>query len=307
MDNQQLSTASEPDLNKMQDAEFVNTRRKRKFTDDNLDDLFERFSSDLTGKLTLLMSDLQNKVSDIQTNINTIIKSDLDSIKSKLAVIDVNQSQLFTDMESVKNSIEHQDGIQMSLTKRVEDVIKSTTSQESDITRMQEQLARLEAELNNQQQRDRAFNLEINGILEKSNETLTDYYCAMVKFLDIDSSATDVVHMTRVRPVNPVPGRPKSIVVKLNSRLLRDAILSAIRNRKGLSTSDLGIAGDQRKIFVNEHLTPSNKLLHRSTRQKAAAAQYQFVWIRDGKIFVRKNDTSATIRIMTSADLRKIV
>lgn len=307
MANQPMSAASEPELHKMQDAEFVNTRRKRKLMDNNLDELFERFSLDLTDKLTFMMTDLQNKVSDIQTNINTIIKSDLDSIKSKLAIIDDNQSQLFTDMESVKTSIEHQDGLQKGLTKRVDDIIKSTTTQESDITRMQLQIAKLEAELNNQQQRDRAFNLEINGILEKSNEKLIDYYCAMVRLLGIDSSTTDVVHMTRIRPLNPVPGRPKSIVVKLNSRLLRDAILSAIRNRKGLSTCDLGIAGDQRKIFVNEHLTPSNKLLHRETRQKAAAAQYRFVWIRDGKIFVRKNDTSATIRIITSADLRKIV
>uniref|UniRef100_A0A2A4JWA7 FP protein C-terminal domain-containing protein n=1 Tax=Heliothis virescens TaxID=7102 RepID=A0A2A4JWA7_HELVI len=306
-----VSASSEPELNKLHlhviDSVSTNRPNKRKAMDNDLDALFDRFSSNLTNKLTTLMADLEKKVSDIQLNITTVIKSDLDNIKSKLAVIDVNQSQLFTDMESVKTSIQQQDSLQMCLSKRVDDVSKSTATHSSDISRMQERITNLETELNSLQQRDRAFNLEVNGIPEKSNEKLVDYYCAMVRFLEIESSANDVVHAVRVRPVNPVPGRPKSIVIKLNSRLLRDAILSAVRNRKGLSTCDLGITGDQRKLFVNEHLTPANKLLHRNVREKASAAQYRFVWIRDGKIFVRKNDTSATIRITTSADLRKIM
>ncbi|KAG7300149.1 hypothetical protein JYU34_015698, partial [Plutella xylostella] len=50
-------------------------------------------------------------------------------------------------------------------------------------------------------------------------------------------------------------------------RKKKNDVLAAVRARRGLSTADLGLAGPSRPVFVNDHLTPSNKVLYRSAPQ----------------------------------------
>ncbi|KAI5636741.1 hypothetical protein NE865_10567 [Phthorimaea operculella] len=294
-------SGSEPNLNE------IKIPRKRKTMDDDMDELFKKLSLDFSTKINAMSTSLESKINAIQTDINTVIKSDLERINTKLSVIDINQSQLFADMETVKKSIEFQEGQHKDLATKVDGISSSSSTHGADIASMQSQIIKLQYDLNDQQQRDRAFNLELTGIPERTREDLSGYYCNIVKHLQVQSTASDIVHITRIRPVKPVPGRPKAIVVKLLSRSIRDSILAAVRAKKGLMTSDIGISGEPKKVYVNEHLTPANKLLHKQTREKAVAAQYRYVWVRDGKIFARKNDTSATVRISNSVDLRKLV
>ncbi|KAJ2941792.1 hypothetical protein O0L34_g10599 [Tuta absoluta] len=294
-------SGSAPNLNEIKGP------RKRKTMDDDMDELFNRLSLDFATKINAMSTSLESKINAIQSDINTVIKSDLDQINTKLTVIDVNQSQLFADMETVKKSIEFQESQHKDLVTKVDGISSTSSTHGTDIVSMQNQITKLQSELNDQQQRDRAFNLELTGIPERVRENLSGYYCNIAKHLEVQSSASDIVHIIRIRPVKPVPGRPKAIVIKLSSRSVRDSILAAVRAKKGLTTSDIDIPGEPKKVYVNEHLTPANKLLHKQTREKAVAAQYRYVWVRDGKIFARKNDTSATVRISNTVDLRKLV
>lgn len=80
-------------------------------------------------------------------------------------------------------------------------------------------------------------------------------------------------------------------------RLLRDSILFGVRAKKGLTTADIQIDGDAKQIYISEHLTLTNKHLYLQARNKAKTSEYQYSWVRDGKIFVRKNDVSPVIFI----------
>ncbi|CAG9790312.1 unnamed protein product [Diatraea saccharalis] len=97
---------------------------------------------------------------------------------------------------------------------------------------------------------------------------------------------------------------PKNIIAKLGNLLIKDTIISAIRRKKGLTSNDLGITtSNPWRIYINEHFTPFYKMLYKRTRETAAGANYQYTWIRNGKIFVRKNDTSPPLNIMEYKDL----
>ena len=48
----------------------------------------------------------------------------------------------------------------------------------------------------------------------------------------------------------------------------------------------------RRPIYVMEHLSPSLKSLHAATRIKAKEKGYKYVWIKSGRIYVRKTDSS---------------
>lgn len=69
----------------------------------------------------------------------------------------------------------------------------------------------------------------------------------------------DIVAVHRVFHANSSSSHPKNIIVKLHSRISRDNILAAFRLAKGITTTQLNISGDPRKVYVNEHLTYPTK------------------------------------------------
>lgn len=73
-----------------------------------------------------------------------------------------------------------------------------------------------------------------------------------------------------------------------------------------LNTSDLGIAGRKSPIYVSEHLSPAAKKLHAEARIAAKAKSYRFVWVRYGRIYVRKNEEADLIHIRNPSDLNRL-
>lgn len=132
------------------------------------------------------------------------------------------------------------------------------------------------------------------------------YVLAIANKVNVAMTAADIEHVTRVQPFKKIPGRPKTIIAKLKTRLLRDFILSGVRKNKGMTTADIGLLGDSKDIYINEHLTAANKLIYKNARDKAKACKYQYVWVRDGKIFLRKDENSGSLVIKDLADLDEI-
>ncbi|RVE48661.1 hypothetical protein evm_006732 [Chilo suppressalis] len=59
-----------------------------------------------------------------------------------------------------------------------------------------------------------------------------------------------------------------------------------------LNTVQLGYGCEKTAVYVSEHLCPYYKGLHAETRKIAREKGYKYVWIRNGRIFIRKNDES---------------
>ncbi|KAF9409488.1 hypothetical protein HW555_011163 [Spodoptera exigua] len=103
---------------------------------------------------------------------------------------------------------------------------------------------------------------------------------------------------------NPASKKPKAVICKLSSKAHRDNLLGAIQiyNRKNpknkLNTKLIGYGDTESPVYVSEHLTPANKSLHAATRIAAKEKNYKYVWVRNGKIFIRKDET-ATSQIIT--------
>ncbi|KAJ2951606.1 hypothetical protein O0L34_g13762 [Tuta absoluta] len=287
-------TASESDLSGLGKAADLQENPRRSYKRKNLEDddmeiLFNKFSTDLTLKLDTFKQDIDTKMTDFLTTM----KNDLQIIKGELKSVSDQQTQL---------SEKHK-----ALSARTDTVEKSCNSHKSDISSLNNQLHILQSELNIQQQRDRMQNLEISGIPDKSNENLTLYMINIAKYAGITITDQDIDHITRVQPRAKNSGRPKLVIAKLKTRLLKDSIISGIRNKKGVTTSDIGLSGEPKTIYVNEHLTPPNKLLYLQAKKKMkASAGFNYVWVRDGKIFARKSDNSPLILIRSQSDLIKI-
>ncbi|KAL4718057.1 hypothetical protein ACJJTC_010695 [Scirpophaga incertulas] len=101
-------------------------------------------------------------------------------------------------------------------------------------------------------------------------------------------------------PSSPRPPRP--IVLKLLRRRKTEELLKAAKARRNLTTEKL-VDGNPTPIFFNERLTHYNRQLFREARKRSKENQFQYCWIKNGGIYVRKSDGMAAMRIRTAAEL----
>ena len=300
MDDLELSStksSSFPDLTSSEHTEYVNNQRrtiKRSREEVNIESLLEKYSNGISDQLQVFKQDLESKISSLHSDFKADIKKDLGLINSQLKQVHEAQAKLAAD--------------HLDLVQRTDTIELKSQTNTSSIDLLNEQISNLQVDLNTILQRDRLQNLEITGIPDKSSENLSTYIINIAKFVGTDMTVQEIEYATRAQPRTRNPNIPRTIIVKLKSRLLKDTIISGVRAKKIITTKDIGISSSQPlRIYINEHLTPSNKLLYLQARKKkAVAVGFEFLWVRDGKIFARRNDHSPVFTIRSPNDLKKI-
>lgn len=268
--------------------------RKRKEPDDHFSDVLQ----DIMTKLTEWRQDLKQDIQALSVNYTNISVA-VQTIQSK-------QEHEFSEL---KRTLEFTINKQSDLEARIvplEAIMSANKSLESDVSTLQSTVRDLSCQLKEQQQWDRMLNLEIAGVPELKNENLVDIATKISKHAGVDLNPEDIVHISRVQSRSNKAGRPKVMVMKLRKRLLKDNILAGLRKQRGVSTADIGIPGSSQRVFVNEHLTVENKLLYKNCREAAQAKQYQYVWVKNCKIFMRKTDSSPFVHVRDESFLTKL-
>lgn len=222
-------------------------------------------------------------------------------------------------LESITNQISEFRESVLFLSKQYDDLIKSLNEKNAIINSLESknnnltlQVKTLTERLTQVEQHMRSSNLEINGIPEHRSENLIKTLEQLGNVVENRFNDNDILHVTRIAKLNKDSDRPRSVIVKLRSQRRRDELLAAVIkfNKKNkndkLNSELLGIGGRRVPVYVAEHLTPANKNLHAATRQKAKETGYKFVWIRDGRIFVRKDEQSSAI-VVRDVDSLKLL
>lgn len=106
--------------------------------------------------------------------------------------------------------------------------------------------------------------------------------------------------------MNPKSTKPKNIVVKFTTQILRDNFIAATRLRKGITSDEIKLGGNPQNIYINEHFTLKNKRLLRQTKEIAKQMGFRFVWVKNGIILVRADVSAAAFIIRSEEDLFKI-
>nr|XP_034826643.1 uncharacterized protein LOC117984103 [Maniola hyperantus] len=163
------------------------------------------------------------------------------------------------------------------------------------------------------EQRARESNLELQCIPEFPRENLVNTVMQLGKAISYPISQNDIISCTRIAKVNSSSSRPRSVVLKLSSPRKRDEVLGAcLKFNKSnpldkLNCSHLGIAApDKSPIFVSEHLSPANRALHALSRSFKKEHGYKYLWVRHGRIMMRKDDSSPAIWIKNTDALKEI-
>lgn len=246
-----------------------------------------------------------------QKDIREIIQSELRSFMSNEIAEVIKQTMnkewklIKTELGDIKAEIATMRESMDFINQQYEDFRADASVNTQEICAIQKDNEELRAslkELNNKvdemELHARASNIEIQGVPEYRSENLVSVVQQLAQIVSCSLKEHDIQMCTRTAKSKPDSARPRNIVVKLSSPLQRDTLLAAVKKfNKDNSTDKLcskhiGLAGDKKDIFVSEHLSPRNRELHILARQAAKEKQFQFVWIKGGRVFMRKSESS---------------
>lgn len=181
--------------------------------------------------------------------------------------------------------------------------IKATEELKAENASLRKQVLSLETRLDEAEQYSRRNTLEIHGIPMEKNENVVNLVKTVGRALDyaVEENMIDACHRLRVRDGS---GKAPGIVVKLVRRLDAEGLLQKRRVKRNLSTHDLGMTSRPAEVvYVNESLAPNRRRLLNAARQAKKDKGYTYLWIRGGKILMRKNPGDSVRVVSTMEDI----
>ncbi|XP_069358487.1 uncharacterized protein [Maniola hyperantus] len=262
------------------------------------------FAQELQGMLHAWRQEIDGSLNQIRGDIKTAfseLKLEIQSLRTEQASMRSALTSLTTDVTELKSSTKFQAEQYGDLEKKVHDLegLKKETQVSSTL------VSSLEYKIDSLEQQARQCNIEICNVPDKRNENLISILEAIGTTIKYPILQKDVVSIHRVPHANQQNNKPKNIIVKFSTRILRDNILSAFRKARGVKSDQCGISGQSHVIYMNEHLTLKNKQLFRECREEAKKYNYKYVWIRNATILVRQNDTSPAFSVRSHNDFVK--
>lgn len=239
--------------------------------------------------------DLAKEIADMHSKLTVVLE-----MKSRLDNIDAIMATVTCIETSVK-----------AMSDKYDDVLKRMENQSADICDLKKRMEKLEAkvdeqeikklrkEMNNLEQYSRQQNMEILGLPQHADEKLLERINILADELEVarlSEADVEAVHRLPLRGETDTSDRIAPVLVRFSSRVTRDKWLSKkseLKNRES-------------KIYLNENLTAQNKDLLWKMKSKAKEKEYEFAWVKNGKLFVRRTPRSRIIRIASIDDLEKI-
>ena len=138
----------------------------------------------------------------------------------------------------------------------------------------------------------RVNNLEISGLTASTDELISveDDILQCLNGLNPEEMLTsqdiDICHEL------PKKDGSKNHVVRFVRRKSKNMILAAKKKPENKHYKY-----SESNIFVNEHLTPTKKYWFSIAKQKKLELKYKYLWTRNGKILIRKDDDTEVITI----------
>ena len=163
-------------------------------------------------------------------------------------------------------------------------------------------LKSVQKSLNDLEQYTRRDSVEIRGIPlpeESQEEDTNEIVLQLSQKMGIPLERKDISVSHRIRSRSSVDS---AIIVKFVRRELRERLYRARKRLKSITTADFGFSVEK-KIFINESLTPKNKELFKDCLRFKKDNSFKFLWTNAGKIFLRRNADSPVILINSSVDI----
>lgn len=289
---------SESDIHAMMELEteilFASNRQKRQRTDSPVDsDSLKDLHKEIIAMLQSWKAEQNSTFASWKAEQEKILKklvTDISEVKEKCTNIEKTNMELERTLEFIN--------------KEYEDIKSRILVLEKDKKENRDCLINLEAKVNEFQRMSRSAAVEIRNIPQKDKETTSD-------LISIVSAVGRTVN-TNLQPQDfrdiyrgpAKPGSVRNIVVDFTKVQTKQELLSSVRNfnksrnpADKLNSQHIGIPGDKKPFYVDDHMPASTKKLFFDARAYAKEHGYRFCWTANSKVFLRKDQGSKPILV----------
>lgn len=162
--------------------------------------------------------------------------------------------------------------------------------------------------LNNLEQSVRDKTVEMYGIPFRREERLIEVIENVSNAIGFNFKEEMVDSCYRLRPGGGgSTDKPAGIVMRFSRKIDKELFMDLRRKKRNLNSRDLGyMEGNAMSVYVNDSLTPESRKLFNAARLVKQEKQFTYLWVKNGRIFMRKNTGDRYVVIESQDDLNKL-
>ncbi|XP_039278707.1 uncharacterized protein LOC120350214 [Nilaparvata lugens] len=171
---------------------------------------------------------------------------------------------------------------------------------------LRKQISDLQLRVDEAEQYSRRNTIEIHGVPVQKGENVVTIVKDIGRSLGfpVNDSMIDACHRLRSKVGS---GRHPGIIVRMVRRLDAEELLQKRRVKRNFNTHDIGLtAKPAEPVYLNECLSPARRTLFSAARKVKNEKNYSYLWVRGGKIFLRKEQGLSVITVTKMEDLEKL-
>lgn len=229
---------------------------------------------------------MSQQVSEVNNNV-TEVKGQLATVNEAIASISQSLGSLAKENEARK--------------KEVEELVGENKALKIEVNYLKDQVSDL-------QQYTRKNNIEIVGVPQTARENIYFILQRIAEVIKVDYDNGDVSVAHRLPLSKNSKNKHPTIVVQFVSRTVKSSWVAGSReHRDRLTAAALDNSFEATRVYINDHLTGSNKVILGRARDLMRQKKLTSAWTVDCKIWVRQTKEGRAIRVSTLQDLDKVL
>ncbi|KAF6203940.1 hypothetical protein GE061_002278 [Apolygus lucorum] len=260
-------------------AEVIDEVDEVEPSDDDQDLVETSKNMDMEGKIDLLLSSFNKQMK---------------SMKRSMQFFNENFESTQKILKELKNEVTEN-------RKEVDQLVRKNKNLERKVTY-------LDMKLNDVEQRDLRNDIQISGIPETTGEDVHEIVRSLMQGAGLQKTPeVEIVDAFRVGKVDKKGKKKRNIIVKFSELEPKTEMIQWSRRGKGIELSSVDTRFPKDTMaYISERLTGYNRYLFAITKAFAKEYSHKFVWVKDGKIYMRKDEQSVAKRITMKEQIMKM-
>lgn len=252
-----------------------------------------------SGTPQVTASTLKKQPEVTMANIEALMKKMFDKklkeMEDGITFVGNTVEEIKSDLKNMQKKMIEMDNRQEKLEKQNQELNKKVKDMEVFIQEMS--------------QENNGNKLEISGIPQDVEcKVFTEKIFQAAKVDEITTTSEYTIEkLYKARQPGTSGPVVKSLVVAFQSKNKRDMVLETVKKNKiVLNTRNISSQNPPLQVFVNEYLTPYMRRLFYEAKKIKADKNYQYLWVKNGQILLKKTNDSRPMRLTCHDDLAKI-
>ena len=167
----------------------------------------------------------------------------------------------------------------------------------------EKQISKIGNDYENLEQYNQRDNLELHGVPQTAQENTNQVIIIVLASVNykLDEKYISCSHRL------PTRGKIPPIIVTFNHRDIRNSVYQVKSQLRHVDWSTTDLPEATKKVFITENLTAARKDLYFKILDQKINLNYEYLWTKNGQIFIRKSDQSPKMLIANSQDLSKMI